>query len=198
MFRGSVKSTGYALHSPVSTSLPLPCVTVCHQISSGLYDSFLKRVESLRLSWCTINSSRCSTQRPQTPRLSLLFQYRKANLVLKTQGKREATNFDISLCRCAVRGLPAVCHHGLRDSKSYSKWMGPTRCVASNLFVSLLYGALGEMFRQWTVRKLSCRSAEKPDTWAINWLYEETSSCAASYCWNNQGFPRVSSKVRCS
>jgi hypothetical protein len=27
MFRGSVKSTGYTLHSPVSPSLPLPCVT---------------------------------------------------------------------------------------------------------------------------------------------------------------------------
>jgi len=27
MFRGSVKSTGYSLHSPVSPSLPLPCVT---------------------------------------------------------------------------------------------------------------------------------------------------------------------------
>jgi len=38
MFRGSVKSTGYPLHSPVSPSLPLPCVTVCHHISAGLYD----------------------------------------------------------------------------------------------------------------------------------------------------------------
>jgi len=37
MFRGSVKGTGYPLHSPVSTSLPLPCVTVCHRISTGLY-----------------------------------------------------------------------------------------------------------------------------------------------------------------
>ena len=36
MFRGSVKSTGYPLHSPVSPSLPLPCVTVCHHISAGL------------------------------------------------------------------------------------------------------------------------------------------------------------------
>jgi len=31
-FRGSVKSTGYPIHSPV----PLPCVTVCHQVSTGL------------------------------------------------------------------------------------------------------------------------------------------------------------------
>jgi len=37
MFRGSVKSTGYPPHSPVSPSLPLPCVTVCHYISAGLY-----------------------------------------------------------------------------------------------------------------------------------------------------------------
>jgi len=37
MFRGSVKSTGYPLHSPVLPSLLLPCVTVCHLISTGLY-----------------------------------------------------------------------------------------------------------------------------------------------------------------
>ena len=36
MFRGSAKSTGYPLHSPVSPSLPFPCVTVCHHISTGL------------------------------------------------------------------------------------------------------------------------------------------------------------------
>ena len=38
MFQGSVKSTG-SLHSPVSPSLPLPCFTVCHHISTGLYFS---------------------------------------------------------------------------------------------------------------------------------------------------------------
>jgi len=37
MFRGSVKGTGYPLYSPVSRSLPLPYVTVCHHISNGLY-----------------------------------------------------------------------------------------------------------------------------------------------------------------
>jgi len=35
-FRGSVKSIGYTLDSPVSLSLPLPCVTVCHQVSNAL------------------------------------------------------------------------------------------------------------------------------------------------------------------
>ena len=36
VFRGSVKVTVYPLHSPVSPSLPLMCVTVCHHISIGL------------------------------------------------------------------------------------------------------------------------------------------------------------------
>ena len=38
VFRRSVKSTGYPLHSPVSPSLPHPCATVCHRISTGLYN----------------------------------------------------------------------------------------------------------------------------------------------------------------
>jgi hypothetical protein len=37
MFRGSVKGTGYPLHSSVSPSLPIRCVTVCHHISIGDY-----------------------------------------------------------------------------------------------------------------------------------------------------------------
>jgi len=39
MFQGSVKSTGHPLHSPVFPSCPLPYVTVCHHISTGLYHS---------------------------------------------------------------------------------------------------------------------------------------------------------------
>ena len=31
------KTTGYTLHSPVSPSVPLPCVTVCHQVSIEVY-----------------------------------------------------------------------------------------------------------------------------------------------------------------
>jgi hypothetical protein len=37
MFRGSVKGTGYPLHSSVFPLLPLPYVTVCHHVSTGLY-----------------------------------------------------------------------------------------------------------------------------------------------------------------
>ena len=39
MFQGSVKGTGYPLYSPVSPSLPLPCATVGHHISTGVYIS---------------------------------------------------------------------------------------------------------------------------------------------------------------
>jgi len=54
IFRGSVKGTGYSLHSPVSPSLPLPCVTVCYHISTGLYASqewdCLKNIYTFRIS----------------------------------------------------------------------------------------------------------------------------------------------------
>ena len=47
MFRGSVKGTGNPFHSPVSPSLPLPCVTVYRHISTGVYPY-------LRLLYCII------------------------------------------------------------------------------------------------------------------------------------------------
>jgi len=36
-FEVECKTTGYPLHSHVSPSLPLPCVTMCHQVSTELY-----------------------------------------------------------------------------------------------------------------------------------------------------------------
>ena len=45
MFRASVKSTGYPLRSPVSPSLPLPCVTVCHHISNSVYQLERRLIE---------------------------------------------------------------------------------------------------------------------------------------------------------
>ena len=46
MFRGSVKGTGYPLHSPVSPSLSLPCVTVCHHISTRLYHAYKRLLQT--------------------------------------------------------------------------------------------------------------------------------------------------------
>jgi hypothetical protein len=42
MFRDSAKSTTYPLHSPVSPSLPLPCVTMCHHISTRFYQNRIR------------------------------------------------------------------------------------------------------------------------------------------------------------
>jgi len=50
MFRGSVKGTGYPLHSLVFPSLPLPCVTVCRHIPTGVH----------RTSWTHKYSLLCS------------------------------------------------------------------------------------------------------------------------------------------
>jgi len=38
------KTTGYPLHSHVSPSLPLPCVTVCHQVSTEPYIFVIRQV----------------------------------------------------------------------------------------------------------------------------------------------------------
>ena len=56
------KTSGYPLHSQVSPSLPLPCVTVCHQVSTELYVS--SRFDSYTLG----ARSRFSWLYPITPR----------------------------------------------------------------------------------------------------------------------------------
>jgi len=38
-----MKGTSYPFNSPVSSSLPLPCVSVCHHISTRLYNLFYQR-----------------------------------------------------------------------------------------------------------------------------------------------------------
>jgi hypothetical protein len=75
MFRGSVKGTGYPLHSPVSSSLSLPCVTVCHHIATGLYLPLLRH-QNIRsvfsAFWLTGNRDRVvsivTRLRAETPR----------------------------------------------------------------------------------------------------------------------------------
>jgi hypothetical protein len=46
-FQGSAKSNGYPIHSPVFPSIPLPRVTVCHHISTGLYHSLPQKPQSM-------------------------------------------------------------------------------------------------------------------------------------------------------
>ena len=46
-FRGSVKGTGYLLHSSVYPSLPIRCVTVCQHVSTGLYHRICDAIEDM-------------------------------------------------------------------------------------------------------------------------------------------------------
>ena len=57
MFRGSVEGTGYPLHSPVSHSLPLQCVIVCHHISVGVYSRHGMRPTTLHHPVPTLGTS---------------------------------------------------------------------------------------------------------------------------------------------
>ena len=49
VFRGSVKNTGYPLHSPVPPSLPFPCVTLCYHVSTGLYQHFGQSISTWKI-----------------------------------------------------------------------------------------------------------------------------------------------------
>jgi len=84
VFRGSVKGTGYPLHSPVSLSLPLPNVTVCHHISTGVYNRWYVYQPLCKTAFCRFP---WATAHPSSPRTvdwaftgTLDFGY--ANLVL--------------------------------------------------------------------------------------------------------------------
>jgi hypothetical protein len=120
MFRGSVKSTGYPLHSPVSPSLPLPCATMCHHIPTGVYiipwADYLRRTQQLyhscllskfsclhfRLTLCTdLTWQPRSVPQPQTTR-----QGRQAPTMNQTQDFTQDTT-DTGLCN--VREFNAVC-----------------------------------------------------------------------------------------
>jgi len=57
MFRGSVKGIGHPFHWPVSPSLPLPCVTVCHHISTGLYLVKIRTLQHWTATWVVTSNS---------------------------------------------------------------------------------------------------------------------------------------------
>jgi len=89
MFRGSVKSTGYPIHSPVSPSLPLPCVTVCHHISTGLYSSWYSGSESVFNRVANeLHTSESFLEKPTVSRLfcnSKVYSPVHKSLLLKTE-----------------------------------------------------------------------------------------------------------------
>jgi hypothetical protein len=68
---------GYPLHSPVSPSLPLPCVTVCHHVSAGFY-TFHKRPQGLKL-WIYSQQNKCFWRRYNAEICTLLGFYAVQN-----------------------------------------------------------------------------------------------------------------------
>ena len=92
-FRGSAKGTGYPLHSPVSPSLPLPCVTVCNHVSTGLYLRFLDQTLFLFYADCMpgsfttfLDSNReesniLNSMVVSTPRISSVFISSERNFI---------------------------------------------------------------------------------------------------------------------
>jgi hypothetical protein len=101
-----VKGTGYPLYSPVSLSLPLPCVTVCHHVSTGLYllsskNIFLSTVLSNTSSLCTFLEkqnfqSYIKQQKALTKQLGELFHiWNYCSLVTKQQAARPTNNGSI-------------------------------------------------------------------------------------------------------
>ena len=106
MFRGSVKGTGYPLHSPVSPSLPLLCVTVCHHISNAVYHNPLP-LQFWRDVLFGINYISSHFQID----LSLYIK-RRCSLV---------PTFVIGVCEFAATLLPSVCDiYVVRTIKSVS------------------------------------------------------------------------------
>ena len=70
-FRDSVKGTGYPLHSSVSPSLPHPCVTLCHHISTGIYPLQRRAGWALGPVWKDTEKSR--HHRDRSPYCNILF-----------------------------------------------------------------------------------------------------------------------------
>jgi len=98
MFRGSVKGTGYSLHSPVSPSLPLPCITVCHHVSTGFC------IARLRL--------KCDGTRAETRfRLSAkrTSPFKSAGASVQSTTGRRSVRISLQGLYCSCR--PEFCSH---------------------------------------------------------------------------------------
>jgi hypothetical protein len=104
-FRGSVKhrlGTGYPLHSPVSSSLPLPCVTVCHHVSTGVYlPACHSKLLCSFLSLVKIAFPSCTGYRPNLQRSSSYEFVTATNWFLTPQKK-----------------LGSLCYSGIRQQQT--------------------------------------------------------------------------------
>jgi hypothetical protein len=118
MFRGSVKGTGYPLHSPGSPSLPLPCVTVCHHVSTGLLNSLIFGEISLSKTviWMSVNHSSTQT----------------TNIGLATFWQGEMFHGQIYITFCQILRLSSGFHEKLRKKSTDLMFVIPASSYDSN------------------------------------------------------------------
>jgi len=116
MFRGSVKGIDYPLHSPVSPSLPLPCVTVCHHISTGSYYSGISLERWEETMRTQSKDSTCPS--PDSSRLSLL-SLRDMQLELRSVRRSRIVNGHSCGIACSKRdGTRAETRFGISAKRT--------------------------------------------------------------------------------
>jgi len=141
MFRDSVKSTGYPLHSPVSPSLPLQYVTVCHHISTGLY---LRNADTYRPNYI-VHHCKWTQSSPETQCIKHTYRIQrniftrlKANDLSQDLRERKPVFFikHLTIYSCKSELNMSICcppkqvQYSLRDhirssevSRSYTLWL---------------------------------------------------------------------------
>jgi hypothetical protein len=133
MFRGSVKGAGYPLHSPVSPSLPLPCVTVCHHISTGLYAWFVPHCFTVgdtvtRFQWFQTTNCRyeavTSTSTARSAMLRRILLIQSINMSLK--------KFSHSQCEYPVKMYVVTKH----SRETWGSVGTATSCLTDNIKLS--------------------------------------------------------------
>jgi hypothetical protein len=110
MFRGIVKSTGYPLHSPVSPSLPLPCVAVCPHYTTGVYRETLCHFGRKKKTWCGV----CDCVKPVVDCVwNVMAHAQKPDFVFRRNGRVHLVQFirllAAEVCAPAVVMLDTPC-----------------------------------------------------------------------------------------
>ena len=112
MYRGSVKGTGYPLHSLVSPSLPLTCVSVCHHISTGVYLLHI-RTDTPTVVWTCMRREKSFTsnvkQSPDLVAQNLVTTLIELSLLRNTERGIRTYSWEQNLFQC----LPNVARTGL-------------------------------------------------------------------------------------
>ena len=138
MLRGSVRNTGYPLHSPVSPSLPLPASPCGHQVSNALYFLFIL---------LTITTVMCFSQ-------SLL---RPVSTVRTRNSHLLQHAWWICFKFTACRSRPVVCERrDIKQTPRNALMILPSRhFIKTARHCSMFQSVKGHLQGEWEVRKCS-------------------------------------------